>query len=176
MKTCKKCNVEKNESEFHKCKISKDGLYGWCKNCKREYDKKYRNSEKVQDYQHSECLKAKKIAWKDENFLERKIMGLKFNMRTRNLKRNENLTVTITKNDLESVKYCPLLGVELSYKTGKSGDPNTAAIDRIDNLKGYDPGNVWILSAKANFMKSSASKEELITFAENILKIFKKNE
>jgi len=45
MKKCPKCNIEKQEIEFHKCKSRKDGLNGWCKICKRNNDKE--NSESI---------------------------------------------------------------------------------------------------------------------------------
>ena len=38
MKTCSKCNENKELKDFHNCKINSDGLYNWCKNCKKEYD------------------------------------------------------------------------------------------------------------------------------------------
>ena len=33
MKTCSKCKVEKNETEYYKCKGSSDGIQGYCKEC-----------------------------------------------------------------------------------------------------------------------------------------------
>lgn len=44
MKTCSRCKLEKNKSEFTKNKTSKDGLYHYCKNCSKEYRSK--NKEK----------------------------------------------------------------------------------------------------------------------------------
>lgn len=44
MKTCNKCKIEKNESEFDKCKQSKDGLHSTCKECRNKAAKdKYEN-------------------------------------------------------------------------------------------------------------------------------------
>lgn len=37
MKTCKKCQKEKNESQFNKHSCRKDGLSLYCKDCSRQY-------------------------------------------------------------------------------------------------------------------------------------------
>jgi DNA-binding CsgD family transcriptional regulator len=67
---------------------------------------------------------------------------------------------------LEDVKdlvvyTCPVLGVELRwrYGHGQSRD-NSPSLDRIDNTRGYVKGNVAIISAKANTLKSNLTKEE----------------
>ncbi len=36
MKTCNKCKIEKDESEFYKRKLSNDGLHAHCKVCNKE--------------------------------------------------------------------------------------------------------------------------------------------
>ena len=36
MKTCSKCEIEKDLSDFPKHKGSKDGFYCQCKSCKKE--------------------------------------------------------------------------------------------------------------------------------------------
>lgn len=60
-----------------------------------------------------------------------------------------------------STGFCPVLGVPLV-------DGNTS-IDRIDPSKGYVPGNLQIISSKANRMKNNATVEELRRFAEWVL-------
>lgn len=63
MKTCSKCNIEKDESEFHKSIGNKDGLCGRCKNCKKIEDKEYSKTEKYKTYQRNwqrEYLKTEK--------------------------------------------------------------------------------------------------------------------
>lgn len=42
MKSCTKCKIEKDESEFGKDISRKDGLYVYCKKCKKLESKKYR--------------------------------------------------------------------------------------------------------------------------------------
>tara|TARA_R100000750_G_C2294428_1_gene76232 strand:- start:75 stop:398 length:324 start_codon:yes stop_codon:yes gene_type:complete len=49
MKFCSKCNTKKNETDFHKCKNSKDGLTYYCKECnsKSARDWAKNNPEKI---------------------------------------------------------------------------------------------------------------------------------
>ena len=66
--------------------------------------------------------------------------------------------------------HCPILGFELDYSYGKGKiQDNSPSFDRKDPSLEYVEGNVWIISNKANTMKSNSTKEERITFAKNIL-------
>ncbi len=57
---------------------------------------------------------------------------------------------------------CPVLGIPLIYESGHgSNNDNYASIDRIDNALGYIPGNVAVISLRANKLKRDASLEEL---------------
>jgi hypothetical protein len=55
--------------------------------------------------------------------------------------------------------HCPVLGIKLDYFGGDGS--NNASIDRIDSTKGYVPGNVHIISWRANMLKSNATVNEL---------------
>jgi hypothetical protein len=48
-------------------------------------------------------------------------------------------------------EFCPVLGVKLVYIPGGAGA--CATVDRIDNSKGYVPGNVAIICYRANILK-----------------------
>ena len=53
-------------------------------------------------------------------------------------------------------KVCPVLGIPLD-----SRDRNhTPSLDRLNNSKGYVPGNVAIISFRANTLKSDGTAEE----------------
>jgi len=64
-------------------------------------------------------------------------------------------------NIAKELVYCPVLGLELVYGGTKSIKDNSASIDRFDTTKGYIKGNVWIISHKANRMKSNATMKEI---------------
>lgn len=76
----------------------------------------------------------------------------------------------ITADDLYDPVFCPLLPhLVLDYgKRGKGSAANSPSIDRIDPTKGYVPGNVWIISARANRLKSDATLQELETLVANL--------
>lgn len=78
---------------------------------------------------------------------------------------------TLLYEDIVWPTHCPLLGVELNYRTVGREDYGIS-LDRIDNTQGYVKGNVQVLSLKANVMKYSASKEELIAFAKGVLAFY----
>lgn len=55
---------------------------------------------------------------------------------------------------------CPLLPhIDFNFKA-KGVSDHSMSIDRINPLKGYVPGNVWLISAKANRIKNNATFEE----------------
>ena len=79
-------------------------------------------------------------------------------------------------SDIVIPEVCPILGIPLvvSDGTGKPGGRmNSPSLDRIDNSKGYIKGNVQVISHMANSMKFTANKEQLLAFAEWILKEYK---
>ena len=76
----------------------------------------------------------------------------------------------LTVKDYETLKvtHCPLLGIELSYKKFVGNTPNEyASLDRIDSTKGYELGNIQIISFKANTLKGAATMEELELILKN---------
>jgi hypothetical protein len=94
----------------------------------------------------------------------------KFN-RKRHQARQLGIEFTLTIEDyinlIDLYPVCPVFGVPLDYSIKFSTETriplqdNTPALDRIDNNKGYIPGNCWFISNKANRMKTDASLQEL---------------
>ena len=73
---------------------------------------------------------------------------------------------TIEMEDLRPFPFhCPVFGIELSYDKNDYLLPNYATLDRVDNTKPYDKGNVVICSRRANNLKKDATIEELVKLA-----------
>jgi predicted nucleic acid-binding Zn-ribbon protein len=69
-------------------------------------------------------------------------------------------------SDVVVPTHCPVFNIELiMHKGSPGGKPNSPALDRIDNSKGYVKGNVQVISHLANMMKASATIDELQLFA-----------
>lgn len=69
---------------------------------------------------------------------------------------------TITAKDIEIPEFCPVLGVKLE-SGNKQFHENSPSLDRIIPELGYVPGNVAVMSFRANRIKGDATMEELKT-------------
>lgn len=81
--------------------------------------------------------------------------------------KKRGLAFDVTECDFSLPTHCPILGIELkfNYWGGAGGKDSSYSLDRIDASKGYVKGNIQVISHKANSMKFTASKEELLLFA-----------
>lgn len=60
---------------------------------------------------------------------------------------------------IEWVTTCPVLGIELDY-FAEQRQENSPSFDKVDPKKGYVPGNVQIISWRANRIKNDGTSEE----------------
>lgn len=81
--------------------------------------------------------------------------------------KNKNLPFDIDLTYVRSIvlSHCPVFNTPLEWSRRRSTAsialPNSPSLDRIDPSKGYVKGNVWIISHRANQIKSNASHDEL---------------
>lgn len=71
------------------------------------------------------------------------------------------LPYSISWRDVVIPKCCPVLGVELATVAEGSVKPNTPSLDRIVPSRGYVPGNIVVVSHRANTIKNNATLAEL---------------
>jgi hypothetical protein len=76
---------------------------------------------------------------------------------------------TITEDDVVIPEFCPLLGVKLERGAGV-GNKGAASpsLDKIVPALGYVPGNVWVISHRANTLKGNATLQELKMLVERL--------
>jgi hypothetical protein len=65
-------------------------------------------------------------------------------------------------SDIQVPDVCPVLGIKLNCHQGKRGCfSDSPSLDRIRPTLGYVKGNIRVISARANLLKSDATVDEL---------------
>jgi hypothetical protein len=147
-KQCYCCGEVKPLSEFHKNKAAKDGLHSYCKSCVKASNKAYREANP--DWRAWDAIKTRA-----------KKKGLGFDIEVA---------------DVVPPEFCPILGLRLERGKGCGGKQNSPSVDRIDPTKGYVKDNIQVISNLANLMKSDATPEQLLMFADWIYKTYKEKQ
>jgi len=137
MKHCKSCDTKKKNEDFY---VTKGKLRTYCKVCEIS---KYR-------------------LWMSEN-PERYMINS-----ARNRAKKKNIYFDLKPSDIVIPDVCPVLGIPIGIRsTGKQGfSDDSASLDRFDNNKGYVKDNVFVISWKANNIKSNGTYEEIMKVAE----------
>lgn len=81
---------------------------------------------------------------------------------TRSRAKSKNQAFDLTMQDVYELfpedGLCPVLGIEMCFDKGRL---NVPSLDRFDNSKGYTKDNVYLISMRANILKSDATFEEI---------------
>jgi hypothetical protein len=83
----------------------------------------------------------------------------------------KGLEFNLNSEDIILPRNCPLLNVPLDYGISVAND-FSPSIDRIDSSKSYIKDNIQVMSFLGNRMKNSATPEQLLTFANNIISLY----
>lgn len=139
---CWTCGENLPVESYPKAANARDGHSRHCKECTRIKRRKYPHST------------PQSKAWRSRE-PERVLYSL---AKQRAAKRG--LAFTIEPSDIVIPERCPILGIPLVKGVGRAhhGSPS---LDRIDNTRGYEKGNVMVISHRANHLKSDATAEEL---------------
>lgn len=95
--------------------------------------------------------------------------------------RRDKRDFALTLDDIVIPRKCPILGIELKAEVGSGRDSNPAEndhvpqLDRIDSSKGYVPGNVCVISSKANIQKKNGTAREFLAICAFLAEARNKN-
>lgn len=167
LKRCSGCREEKPKEQFHKDSTKRDGLYGACKQCvsirQHKNYMKYQERKKAYAKQYSLDNPEKVSQGKRKYYIDNLP---KFMLKSAQIRaKQDGIPCTITIDDIVIPEYCPILGIALVPSSRRSRD-ESPSLDKVDPDQGYVPGNVQVVSNKANTMKSSANRKELKAFAD----------
>lgn len=87
--------------------------------------------------------------------------------------RQRGYVCDLSVDDVDWVEVCPVFGKPIAFQRESPG-PWSVSVDRVDSTSGYVKGNVQVMSRKANTMKSDATPEELLQFADWVYKTYSK--
>lgn len=128
----------------------------------KERLKEYNQQKRVEKYKADpEQDTAKQKAWKLKN-IERYLV-----QSARSRAKKYSLPFDITHEDVIVPEFCPYLGVKLV----PFSEWSSPSLDKIIPELGYVKGNIQVISTKANTMKNNATQDELVRFAESVLKM-----
>ena len=71
------------------------------------------------------------------------------------------IACTLTAADITIPSTCPLLNIPLTHSSGSLPVDGSPSLDRIDSSLGYTPENTWVISHRANTIKTTATLHEL---------------
>ena len=92
------------------------------------------------------------------------VLALLRNAKRRALKNGIAFDLTVA--DVHLPDFCPALGLPLFRAVGnRAQGPNSPTLDRLNPARGYVRGNVLVLSARANQIKSDSTAAELYRVA-----------
>jgi hypothetical protein len=126
---------------------------------------------RTSNYQCIQCAKEIHYVTDRDNYRYGNTLLRQFNTRKQQAK-NKGIPFTVTYEEIEKPEYCPVFGIKLNYGWSGVGGPSDhtkASFDKVIPALGYVPGNVFIISWRANKLKNNMSIEEL----EQILKYMK---
>jgi hypothetical protein len=90
-----------------------------------------------------------------------------FKARARAKRRGVPFSLTIA--DVVVPEFCPVLGIRLNVERAPRNDPANPSLDRLVPELGYVPGNVQVVSYRANTLKNNATPGELLAIANWVL-------
>lgn len=158
MATCPHCSTERNSTEFY-------DTHRWCKDCLRDYGSARRAanpaSNRASSSKYAKNHRAQVNARKRRDSAKNPATQMIQAARQRAAKRG--VPFQISEADVYAVwpadNKCPVLGIEFKRRgPGELGPlEESASLDAIVPARGYVPGNIAVISMRANTIKSNVT-------------------
>jgi hypothetical protein len=142
-KKCRGCQEVLPLSSFHKQKQTLFGVNSHCKECRKP---------------KSKAIYASMTS--ERNLYDR--------AKSRATKKGREFSITL--DDIVIPENCPILGVPFVFEANHQYAPS---LDRIDSSKGYVPGNVQVVTVRANTLKSNMSVLEGVKVLKHLTSLSK---
>lgn len=194
-KVCGICGLEKPIEEFAKKSGRKNGVSYCCILCNRLRHKKWyaenkeeraevreANREETREYdrkiykKNKPRVRARQKVFYDTNaeaIMDQQREAMKENPESalfrlaKTRANSQGIPFTIQLSDIEIPEFCPVLGLKLEFGE-MSRRNNSPSLDRVDSSRGYVPGNVAVISWRANRLKNDGTAEEFQKLIEYI--------
>lgn len=140
-KRCRACWEVLPLSVFHNHSTGLMGKYNECKECRKPASKK---------------------GWQARTFEQTMLASSRFRAKKRGIPH------TITLDDIVIPETCPVLGVPIVLERNH---PYCPSLDQINPRAGYTPGNIMVMSMRANHLKLNMTLDEAKLLVEFLSKI-----
>jgi hypothetical protein len=177
-KTCTKCLLAKQLSEFAKSKLGKGGLRSTCRACERAYDRERKQLPEMRAKINARIVQNNRSRHAADPI---KFRLLRMLNRAKTRARRDGVPFDIDYDYLYSIltEKCPALGIPFDWSfvgpndegVGGTPLPVSPSLDRFYPELGYVRGNVHIISHLANVMKNSGTVSQVVTLALWVMKI-----
>lgn len=172
MKRCCRCRLEKQLSDFNRQK--KRGHSGHCKDCNKAYCKDYAARKHLNDPEWVERERLRAQGYREDRSYRvvQMFHTVKCSARTR------GLPFILLKSDIIALAEkqdwkCARTGIDLDLTAGQGTRPFGPSVDRIDNARGYEPGNIQIVCTIYNYAKNAFTDADVLTLATALTTVIK---
>lgn len=165
-KKCPQCDRTLPASSFHKDRRTATGLRSYCKSCvKDRFQTQFKNGPHYKNRLKKYAAQRKDIRAADPA----RVWAFDTYHNAKKRAKAAGLPFDLTKEWLleQLGDKCPLLDTPYVLGNGKTCS-QTPTLDRKKPGAGYTTDNCWVVSAKANRIKSDASVEEIRLLVSNL--------
>jgi hypothetical protein len=157
-KHCPHCDKDRLFTDFCKGE-TKEGLASWCKACTLTTVKKWQRAHPnyLREWTAKNPERAR-LNWRKG--YEKRTPEFSLFHWAKHRAKVGGLPFSLSLSDIIIPKVCPVLGIKLERGKGKC-HPGSPTLDKLIPERGYVPGNVSVISLKANNIKSDGTIVEL---------------